>query len=403
MEGEPRVETSTGQPPSAEALREARRAVERAVARLWSAEGRLSQWRTFYACLAAQMEIAVEWNPLVRIEMPDGSVVETGRGGWTDGKRIVVNAATLGDDDETLALVLHELEHVARLHLARQGPRNLLLWNIATDLVVNAQITGELGRRLGGGLFDPELASQTDAEETVYDRLRALGISPREYWGDLAPIGLGDAARAEMEEAVRKAALRAAALEAGCVPGHVIERLKLSGLQAPPAWARRLRRHLEEQKRHRRSWTRLHRGTAFLPYPAPGKRRDLERVGLVVDTSGSMPLCVLAQVLSEVKAAAQALGFGLIVWQADTEVYGPVIYEKASELPLEWEIQGRGGTRMGPAIEAVAKVRPPLTLWLTDGDWLDRPEMPEGRHVVLLTGCGRGLPWEDIDEVVRVI
>lgn len=520
-----RVEFSSSQPPSPERLEQARRMLERAVACLWTRQPWLSRWRTFYACLASQLEIRAEWEPLARVFLPDGSVIETGRHGWTDGRSIVINAAAVVDQGEALKLLLHELEHIARLHLLRLGSRDLRLWNIATDLVINAQIAAELGSPPAGGLFDPcivrrperrlspglsrrisprrprsadasaeaadglEPDPETDAtglplapvpleevmaEEWVYDRLVArqmltgdplTGYSARQnvraegekvefdfddllsrirqidglsgirqidggsgnskdeattlwppisddflwesrmpsgqFHADLVPWRSDGHEKRVLEGAVLTASVLANQLEAGCVPGFVQEFLRIRLKDVPP-WSRALRRWLDEFDREHRSWTRFHRRSAFLPCPAPGRRRTPGLVGVVLDTSGSMFSSVLADVLGELRALALAMRLPLVVWQADTQVYGPVVYERPEELPLEWRLWGRGGTMMSDAAEAVRERGLRLTLWITDGMWFDKPKLPDTRNVAILVGGGRPPAGVVFDEIIKV-
>lgn len=480
------VEIPAAMEPDPERLKRAERAVERAVASLWCREARrdwTSPWRTFYACLAAQLELRVEWQPAVRILWPDGSVTEAGRRAWTDGRRIVFNAATLDPDTpwDTLGVVLHELEHVARLHLARLGDRDLLLWNIATDLVINEDLVRELDAAPRGALRQQALVwkpnarpaaaadpadpcawirdpyFEIDAEEHVYDRLLSLrsrapdfdhflhavcgrrGKSSHawlekpeqfpshdsvwieafrrflagpardherqdaaaEFHPDLVPLPHRNQDLNTLMEILRSAALTANSLKPGSVPGYVMERLNLVLRDAPP-WTRALRRWLERVSGEKRSWTRLHRRSLALPYPSPSRRKDPAMVGLVVDTSGSMRRPILADVLSEVRAAAHSLGLGLMVWQADAAVYGPFIYSRPSEFPLDYRLWGGGGTMMSDAARAVAGQGLPLTLWVTDGRWGDTPRLESGHHIAILAGAGCLPEGVQFDEVIRL-
>lgn len=393
------VELRSTQAPSAEAMAQARQALERAVASLWRPASGLSVWRTFYACLAAQLEIDVEWDPLVRVRLPDGRVFETGRGGWTDGRRIVINAAMLGDEGETLRFLIHELEHVARMHTLRMGERDPWLWNIATDLVIDAQIAWEFRRAGAAKLSVPIGVSETDAEEDVYRELVHLRFDPSGYGADLAPLAAAEAVRQRLEQAVRVAALRSEEIAPGSVPDYVLRVLHLGGKKVPE-WVRIVQRWMEDMSGERRTWSRLHRRSACLSYVAPGRKRRLEKMGLVIDTSGSMRYRSVEDVLGEVRAMAQEVKVGLIVWQVDAAVHGPIVYERPEDVPPIMMTIGGGGTVMQPAAEAVAKVRPPLTLWVTDGWWLDAPNLPEGRHVAILTGLKcirpRGVRFDDV-------
>ncbi|MCS7041483.1 MAG: VWA-like domain-containing protein [Bryobacteraceae bacterium] len=453
------IEIQSAEAPTPEDLERARRAVERAVASLWTRNRGLSRWRTFYACLAAQLDLRVEWEPAVCLQLADGTRVVTGRRGWTDGRRLVLNAAMQGDDQETLKVVIHELEHIARLHLLRLGDRDLRLWNVATDLVINAEIAQEFGSPPAGGLHAPNLvrkaqeegqgsgqaaagnalvglsAPEMDAEERVYERLVAQGgLAPdsglwtvlakslaragrggkagagQEEGGtfraedidvDLVPLADGGARGEELERIVRAAAVLSNSIQPGSVPAYAVGLLQLVLKDTPP-WERVLRRWLSALKREKRSWRRLHRRSAFLPYMAPGRETERDMMGLVVDTSGSMRPRLLAEALGEIRAVVQALNVGVIVWQADVRVYGPVVYPSPADLPLEWELWGRGGTLMTEAAEAVRQRNPGLTVWVTDGIWFDVPQLPEGRHVALLVPGGRVPQGVAFDEVIEM-
>lgn len=222
-----------------------------------------------------------------------------------------------------------------------------------------------------------------------------------EFHADLVPATGDGQVKRDLERAVLTAAVLANQLDAGCVPGFVQEFLEVRLKDVPP-WSRALRRWLNECNREHRCWTRLHRRSAFLPCPAPGKRRDPELVGVVLDTSGSMSSPVLADVLGELRALALAQRLALVVWQADTRVYGPELYERPEELPLKWKLWGRGGTMMTDAAEAVRRRGLRLTLWVTDGWWFDSPKLPESRNVAVLVGLGRPPEGVVFDEIIQV-
>jgi predicted metal-dependent peptidase len=90
----------------------------------------------------------------------------------TDGKRVYFNPDFVDElyDDEALFVLAHEAAHCANLHHVRRGDRDPLIWNMAGDYVINADlIAAKLGKMPKCGLYDPKFAGWST--EQVYDDL----------------------------------------------------------------------------------------------------------------------------------------------------------------------------------------------------------------------------------------
>lgn len=92
----------------------------------------------------------------------------------TDGKRILYNPDFVDrmTISETVAVIIHEILHVAYLHPLRLKERNPLLWNFACDYVINL-IVDDMGLKFPAWLtplFDKKYTGMS-AEE-VYNLLR---------------------------------------------------------------------------------------------------------------------------------------------------------------------------------------------------------------------------------------
>lgn len=402
------LEEGGGDAPPAEAIERMRRTVEAATAMLWRADiGRgISPWRAFYVTLAAQLPIRVEYVPPVVWEGPDGRQRREERAAYTDGRSIVFNAAVLGGHSprEILGVLLHELEHVARRHLARRGDRDPFLWNVATDAVINAQLQVE-GIPLPEGAIGFPDVSHEDLEEEVYDRLLQRRPPTPGGWMDVVgPAAAEGGDSRELEDALLAAAAAAARLaqQGGRLPGWMEEWIRARRVVRPP-WVAQLRAAITSAVRVRRTWSRLNRRSAFLGVATPGRRHLPDMIGVVVDTSGSMGAEALAVALGTIRATASGLGTGVRLWMADAEVYGPIEYPDPAAVPDTLEVKGRGGTLMAPAAAAVARTRQPLVLWLTDGEWVDSPALPPGmQHVCVLIDGRRPPDGVRFDAVVEV-
>lgn len=87
----------------------------------------------------------------------------------TDGKILFYNPKFLNklSDKEKTFLFAHELCHIALDHIYRREGKNKLVWNTATDAVINALLQADGLQMIKGGIDIPE-AINYDAEEMYY-------------------------------------------------------------------------------------------------------------------------------------------------------------------------------------------------------------------------------------------
>lgn len=110
----------------------------------------------------------------------------------------------------------------------------------------------------------------------------------------------------------------------------------------------------------------------------PALRRPVPRVGIVVDTSGSVDDGLLAQALGEIDGVLAALGVAdpqVQVLSVDAAVHAVTTVRRADAVRLA----GGGGTDMALGIQAAQELRPraDVILVLTDGQtgWPGRPAL----------------------------
>jgi predicted metal-dependent peptidase len=117
------------------------------------------------------------------------------------------------------------------------------------------------------------------------------------------------------------------------------------------------------------TYTRISRRQAAAgPVILPALRRPVPRVGIVVDTSGSVDDGLLAQALGEIDGVLSALGVAdpqVTVLAVDAAVHAVTTVRRADAANLA----GGGGTDMALGIQAAQELRPrvDVIIVLTDG------------------------------------
>ena len=93
----------------------------------------------------------------------------------TDGKRVFINEKFFGslNSSQQNGLLLHEVLHMALLHVPRMGSRILKKWNVAADYVVNDLILRNTSFQLPEGAIKSDNQEYWDKSvEFIYDSLK---------------------------------------------------------------------------------------------------------------------------------------------------------------------------------------------------------------------------------------
>ena len=121
----------------------------------------------------------------------------------------------------------------------------------------------------------------------------------------------------------------------------------------------------------------------------PGQHRQVPRISIIVDTSGSVDDGLLAQALGEVDGAIAALGLPgshVSVYSVDAAVHVTQRVRRARDAQLI----GAGGTDLRVGLKAIEdqRPRPDVVIVLTDGDtpW---PQTPPPGSAVIIALLGR--------------
>lgn len=360
---------------------------------------------------------------------------------WVYGDKVPMN------EEEQVAALFHEINHLLRNHAGRQGDREHEKWNWAGDFEINDWwpenltppqwiLTPEKFKMPNGELAEYYFANMPESEYHVREDATSIspGSGPCTTVGcdnqDVEPIpgdpekgqakvkGIlhgpvcgsshhgdpgegnpgeeeGDPVVGEFEaEAVRRQVAKEIKEEAakgrGNLPGGMVQ-WAMDLLEPQISWQKYLRTvvrksmvQINGQKDH--SWERPRR-KSIDPFILP-KRIDHKAIpAMYIDTSGSMSDEEIAQALSEVRAAVKANASFVYVTTLDAAVYPTVKVNTSGDMP-KVKVEHRGGTDMRLLFDhyKTLRPRPNLLVCFTDGEtpWPDE-EPEDAKTIIVLT------------------
>ena len=391
--------------------------------KMMRARCRLMVREPFYGHVA----MSVEWMESKMDWMPEHSRTAGVR--IIDGGRIqclynpgFINELTV---EQCYGLIMHELEHVIRLHPVRLGSRDPQKFNIAADICVNGkrsnprccykENTSKVIVPSEQGIFCPEDWSDELTAEEYYEKFPE-DMDPSEHQcggdgdgdgdGDDGDDGDGDddgdgkqqqkgggkqkpkgnktnpkikgqlmdnhdlwrdsnVSEDEARQVVKDMVDQASEKSMGKVPGHLKEWLKQ--LAKPVVnWRDILRKYIGRHCGNRRS-----------TYSRRNRRRDefgmkgfshhaSSTMNVIIDTSGSVSQEELQQFFAEIEAAAYRTKIRVLQW--DHAFQGYTKYRRGDW--KDFQIHGRGGTDMVAPVEWLKenKLVADVQLMLTDGE-----------------------------------
>lgn len=326
--------------------------------------------------------------------------------------------------EELLFVNLHEIAHVALMHVSRRKDRDSLLWNLAADLYVNALLADEFELDSGGtneyygirmpkqALFCKSVDLELDCVEDMYDQLyeqaeengykddnidKLLGedntyefsfkgknannnetykfkVVPKLYWDDIIDSN-GNSLQQENDnrrllmDACTRHQMHGRGTGAGGLEFRVNEILK-----SHIDWKKLLRRYCIKATSYDSTFSNPDKRMYYQKAIYPGRTTDelngLKGVKVCFDSSGSISDTDIAyfygqvhSILKQFKVQAE-----LIYW--DTAVASTGDFMNSKEL-MNITAKGRGGTDPSCLFEYFdskqCKVKPVVTLIFTDG------------------------------------
>ena len=288
-----------------------------------------------------------------------------------------------------VTILVHELWHVALLHMIRRGDRDPEGWNIAADICINNMLVQD-GYTWEG--FRPYIDRSMDnlpAEEIYLQRYGNRKVLTREQiisefehlpeWKDftkdmplpepdLIEPGEGDGDPAGVVNTVITA-FHSANMNggAGSMPGEVSMILKRF-LQPKLPWEQLLFKFFNELANQDYRWSRPNRRyeDVYLPSLGDDETGGLDHIMYFLDVSGSISDMDVTRFNSEVKYIKDTFNPEMLdLIQFDTRIQDIQTFTKDEPFE-ELLVIGRGGTSLEPVREHIIKHRPTAVVIFSD-------------------------------------
>jgi len=296
-----------------------------------------------------------------------------------------------------LGIMAHEVLHCALLHPYRRGSRDPLRWNIACDYAINPLILGAgmflpdnvlLDAQYNGLSADVIYAKLTDVTPEMAERSHGTGTvedGPKEP--QASPEGIQQGMTAD-DWAIAGNQATAVTKASGNTPGDVARAAKRAHDKTED-WRTVLHEFVEHQQPSDYSWSSPNRrhiaGGLYLPGIV---KENLGRLGIGVDTSGSISQAVLDCFASEVTGIMhEARPSAVEVVYCDHEIQHTEEFTP-DDAEIKLAMHGGGGTRFQPVFDHFngADDPPAALLYFTDlengHEKLTEPDYP----VLFVTG-----------------
>jgi predicted metal-dependent peptidase len=342
---------------------------------------------SFFGNLATRLKLtnADEWCPTAA----------------TDGRNFYYNTRFIKmlEPKEIEFLFGHEVLHCVYDHFGRRGDRDPMLWNIANDYCVNADLKKHrVGKFITSVpcLYDIKYEGMSSEEvyDDLYENAEKIDIdSLLDQVIDQHLDGNGDSSgegkdgegkdgegpnkltaeeRAQIRDEIKEAMLAAAqASDAGNIPSGV-KRLIQQLTEPKMNWRELLAMQLESTIRSDYTFARPNRRGWHMDAIMPGMRNDdMIDVAVAVDMSGSIGEAQGRDFLSEVKGIMESFDqYRIHVFCFDTAVYNPQQFDSENlEDIADYELVGGGGTDFDAIFNYLKEeqIEPKRLVVFTDG------------------------------------
>lgn len=342
--------------------------------------------RAFYGSLMSSLELKWDESISTAVVTPDMEIIWNPR-------------FFLGLPKETRKFILlHEIEHIARLHMLRKGDRDHKLWNYACDYEINlAQVDEGLTYDGTQPLIEEKFRGMP-AEEIykLLDQQKEEEANDNGSWGDGSPDmresssssgdmedSAGGGITPEMIEGLTQAQASkiinavAKAIQAEKISGYAtdktaaVETILNRFLKPSLDWNKFLRRYMTDKLKKQLTWKR--RNKRFPNIYLPTRRQDkkgLTNITFYLDTSGSITDRMVEIFNSEVKYVFEYFQpKSLNVVQFDTEIRHEIQYNRGTRIK-QVTVSGRGGTCLQCVRDHIIKNQPNIVVVLSDLDCL---------------------------------
>lgn len=332
-----------------------------------------------------------------------------------DGTKLIYSEDYVNqrNDQELIALMAHEVMHCALGHMFRGKGRNWRKWNEAADIAINGILRAE-GFQLPptelqaeeatyAGMSAEQIYALREKEEQKQQGQKGQGAGQPQFGQqgvgdsddghdhDSCECGLqpapdeatqpaieGEDRMSEVDWQVAAEQATAVVKRAGKMGGE-LDRALGTNKQAHTDWRTLLRRFIEQTVPSDYSWSHPNRRYVSQGLYLPGVvKENMPRIGLAVDTSGSIDGEMLKLFASELTAILQETRpEALDVVYCDAKVQGRETFTP-DDGEIKLHAKGGGGTAFQPALDVFNEDPPCCVIYLTDlyGPAPREPEYP---------------------------
>ena len=297
----------------------------------------------------------------------------------TDGKNLLLNPTFFSDlsINERITLLAHEVLHVALDHMHRRDDRDPKLWNMAADYVINYCLVKADYTLPKGGLYDAKYANMTT--EQVYALLDKKSEQEKQSLVAQAPEDIqypedakdpGSAVtQDEVTDIVLTATTQAKAMgqDPGSIPSEIDINLQRT-LNPPLPWNIILQNYLTEFKKDDYTFKRPNR--RFMPdyYLPTAHSEAICNLAFCVDCSSSVSDEEFNDYITKIYEIKKMLKpTKITIMSFNTKFMNEQELQENEDPFQKLKFNGRGGTRIEPAHEWIAKNKPTVAIIFTDG------------------------------------
>ena len=345
-------------------------------------------------------------------------------------------------DSQIKGVLCHEVMHVALSHLARLGKKDMFMWNVACDMLINWMISIEGFELPKEGILpkygstyeipfkdtklvvDVKDKTANEVYELLQKEAEANGGGQGEgscggEGGDLPKgfdqhdygEGLTDDEVRQVEKEwkgkIADAYVAAREKYRGDIPGY-LKRLVEELLHPKLPWKPLLYQYITKDIPFNSTYRKPGRRTYSTGVYMPSEVKENLNVLVTVDCSGSISTDEYQEFISEIHGIASAfeqIDMRLLHWDTQVNLDKKITRVNKNEL-LETEVTGGGGTRMGCVKEYIEDNNinnPTISVHLTDGYVEDYPEVTMGQHLFVISKGGSPDRVEHLGRITSMV
>jgi len=286
----------------------------------------------------------------------------------TDGTTLLMNPQFFMslNPDERVFLLVHEVLHVAFMHMLRINGREHEKWNHACDYYINLMLVDRGYKMPANGLIDRKYAGLNP--DQIYPLLPNQPAGKSSKLDIRVPPGKSECAESAIQDIIVRAAIQSKISEdkPGTIPGEIeIFLNKLLNPKLP--WQRILQRFIQNMSKHDYSFRQPNR-RYFPEYHLPSAYSEkVVDMAIAVDASGSVSDADFLRFVSEVHGIMRMMYPDKITLiQFDAGLRSVDNIKSIRELS-QVKFTGRGGTLIGPVLKWANENKPKVLLIFSDG------------------------------------